>query len=56
MAPTPPDPHVRNRKPGLAVIIAVAVIILGLAAVFHNKPGAGMGGSAGGPEAKADSR
>jgi preprotein translocase subunit SecG len=56
MAPTPPDPHVRNRKPGLIVIIAAIVVILGLIVVFHDKPGAGMGGSLNGPDAQADSR
>jgi preprotein translocase subunit SecG len=51
MAPTPPDPHVRKRNPGLAIIIAVIVIIAGVVIVFANKPGAGMGGSiSSGPE------
>jgi preprotein translocase subunit SecG len=43
---TPPDPHVRKRGPGLAVIIALVVLVVGMAVVIHNKPGAGMGGSA----------
>lgn len=50
MAPNPPDPHVRKRTPLLAILIAMAVILIGLAVVFHDKPGAGMGGSlSGGP-------
>jgi len=45
MAPTPPDPHVRNRKPLLALIVVLIVVVGGLVVVFNNKPGAGMGGS-----------
>lgn len=57
MAPTPPDPHVRQgRGKKVAVILAFIVILAGLMVVFAHKPGAGMGGSISGPDGQADSR
>jgi hypothetical protein len=42
----PPDPHVyKGRNTKVMVIIAIIVVIGGLAFVFSNRPGAGMGGS-----------
>ena len=49
----PPDPHVRNRVPGLVVIAIAVAIVVGLVVVMANRPGAGMGGSLSDREAPA---